>query len=61
MGKPHVQDFIVLEFHADWRMSDNFGLDMSKAVNVWMAKGYVPLGTPLLINSTVYFSLVLKV
>jgi hypothetical protein len=56
--KPHVKEFVVLEFMVDRELQ--FGLSMSKCVNLWMSRGYTPLGGPLHIVDTVYLPMVLK-
>jgi hypothetical protein len=56
--KPLLKEFVMLEFLSKGDLS--FGLSVSKSVNGWMSRGYVPLGGHFYVVDTLYFPMVLK-
>jgi hypothetical protein len=56
--KPPLKEFIMLEFFTIADLS--LGLKVSKCVNLWMSRGYVPLGGQFHVGGTLYFPMVLK-
>jgi hypothetical protein len=56
--KPPLKEFIMLEFFTIEDLS--LGLKVSRCVNLWMSRGYVPLGGQFHVGGTLYFPMVLK-
>ena len=56
--RPPLKEFIMLEFLSTGELS--FGLKVSKCVNLWMSRGYAPLGGQFHVVDTLYFPMVLK-
>jgi hypothetical protein len=56
--KPPLKEFVMLEFLSTGELG--FGLKVSTCINLWMSRGYVPLGGQFHVVDTLYFPLVLK-
>jgi hypothetical protein len=55
--KPPLKEFIMLEFISK---DLSFGLAVSKCVNLWISRGYLPLGGQFHVGGTLYFPMVLR-
>jgi hypothetical protein len=56
--KPPLKAFVMLEFFTTGELS--LGLKVSGCVNLWMSRGYVPLGGQFHVGDTLYFPMVLR-